>query len=89
MYELIAGIIGIIVALVSAFFYGKSSGSKLANAEATAQQRKEKLEEIKAQETENERTTEAISTVRENVNAGRHGDALDELRKSFNRDSKK
>lgn len=88
MYELIAGIIGIIAALVSAFFYGKSSGSKLAKAEATAQQRKEKLEEIKAQEAENERTTEAISTVREHVNAGRHGDALDELRKSFNRDSK-
>lgn len=89
MYQAIAGIIGIIAALVSAFFYGKSSGAKLAKAENTAEQRKEKLEELKSREAENERTTAAISDAREHVNSGRSGDALDELRKSFNRDSKK
>lgn len=89
MYQAIAGIIGIIAALVSAFFYGKSSGTKLAKAEKTAEQRKEKLEELKARELENERTAEAISDAREHVNSGRNGDALDELRQSFNRDRKK
>lgn len=89
MYQAIAGIIGIIAALVSAFFYGKSSGAKLAKAEKTAEQRKEKLEELKAREVENERTTAAISDAREHVNSGRNGDALDELRKSFNRDGEK
>ncbi|QPX74368.1 I-spanin [Serratia phage vB_SmaS_Niamh] len=89
MYQAIAGIIGIIAALVSAFFYGKSSGAKLAKAEKTAEQRKEKLEELKARELENERTAEAISDAREHVNSGRNGDALDELRQSFNRDRKK